>query len=197
MRALGAIRERRAVAALTEQFHFYAKGEGAWSALDALAQIGAAVSMPLFKERLTDKDPYLRRASAEGLGRAGDTASIDTLERSVNTDDAVMVRMAMAFALQKLGRAYTPRIADLMTSAKVMAQAQDYLVELGPAAAPALVPRLQEPDRDVRAAVADVLGAIGDASMIPALTEAAKDPTPAVASAAKRALMRIQAQPPR
>ena len=44
-----------------------------------------------------------------------------------------------------------------------MPQAQDYLIELGPAIAPALVPRLQEPDADVRAGVADVLGAIGDA----------------------------------
>lgn len=37
MRALGAIREPRAVGALAEQFAHYKKGEGAWSALDALA----------------------------------------------------------------------------------------------------------------------------------------------------------------
>ena len=53
------------------------KGEGAWSALDALAQIGAPASVPLFKERLQDKDPYIRRAATEGLGRAGDMASIE------------------------------------------------------------------------------------------------------------------------
>ena len=68
MRALGAIREARAVGALTEQLAFYKKGEGAWSALDALAQIGAPASVPLFKERLLDKDPFIRRAAAEGLG---------------------------------------------------------------------------------------------------------------------------------
>jgi HEAT repeat protein len=193
MRALGAIREPRAVAALTEQFAFYRKGEGAWSALDGLAQIAAPASVPLFKERLGDKDPYVRRAAIEGLGRAGDTASIDALERTLNTDDSVMVRMAMAFALQKLGRPYTARIADLMTTEKATAQGQEYLVELGAPAAPTLIPRLQEPDRDLRAAVADVLGVIGDASSIPALTEAAKDPNPGVASAAKRALARIKA----
>ena len=37
------IREDRAVQALTEQLTFYAKGEGAWSALDALAHIAHAV----------------------------------------------------------------------------------------------------------------------------------------------------------
>ena len=52
MRALGAIHEVRAVNALTEQLAFYKKGEGAWSALDALAQIGLPASVPLFTERL-------------------------------------------------------------------------------------------------------------------------------------------------
>jgi HEAT repeat protein len=196
MRALGAISEHRAIAALTEQVAYYKKGEGAWSALDALARIAAPVSVPLFKERLADKDPYLRRAAAEGLGRAADATSIETLERIVTTDEAPMVRMASAFALQKLGRPYVARIADLMTSDKVVGQGQEYLVEIGPPAAPALIPRLQEPDRDLRAAIADVLGAIGDASAVPALTEAAKDTNPAAASAAKRATARIQARPP-
>src|SRR5579872_4583784 len=82
MRALGAIRELRAAPALTEQFAFYRKGEGAWSALDALAKIGSAASLPLFKERLQDSDPYMRRAAAEGLGRAGDASSLDALERA-------------------------------------------------------------------------------------------------------------------
>jgi hypothetical protein len=37
MRALGLLREERAVSGLVEQLKFYGKGEGAWSALDALA----------------------------------------------------------------------------------------------------------------------------------------------------------------
>ena len=102
--------------------------------------------------------------------------------------------MASAFALQKLGRPYAARIADLMNSPKVTAQGQEYLVELGPSAAPTLLPRLQEPDRELRAAFADVLGAIGDESAVAALTETAKDPNPEVASAAKRALARIQSR---
>ena len=195
MRALGAIHDERAVQALTEQFAFYGKGEGAWAALDALARIGSAASLPLFKERLGDKDPYIRRAAVEGVGRAGDTASLDTLEKIVGTDDAAMVRMAAAFALQKLGRNYAGRIADMMASPKVVDQGAEYLVELGPAVSAMLVPRLQEPDADVREAAADVLGVVGGSDAIPALeAAAAKDPKGAAGRAAKRAVARIQSR---
>ena len=194
MRGLGAIREPRAVAALTEQFAFYKKGEGAWSALDALAQIGAASSVPLFKERLQDRDPYIRRAATEGLGRAGDAASIDVFEKNITADDAPMVRLATAFALQKLGRNYAARLIDLMNSTKVLAQGQEYLIELGPPVAPSLPPRLQEPDPDIREAMVDVLGVIGNESTLPALQAATKDGDASVASAAKRAIARIQAR---
>jgi HEAT repeat protein len=193
MRALGALREQRAIGALTEQLAYYKKGEGAWSALDALARIASPASVQIFKDRLPDKDAYIRRAATEGLGRAGDTASIETLEKNTATDDAAMVRLATAFALQKLGRNYAARIVDLMGSPKVTAQGQEYLLELGPSMVPTLIPRLQDPDAEMREAVADVLGVIGDATTLPALEAAAKDRDPSVGSAAKRAIARIQA----
>lgn len=193
MRALGAIREPRAATALTEQFAFYKKGEGAWSALDALAQLGAPASVPLFKERLQDKDPYIRRAATEGVGRAGDTESIETLEKNVTIDDSPMVRLAAAFALQKLGRNYAARLIDLMASPKVLAQGQEYLIEIGPPMLPTMVPRIQDPDPDVREALIDVLGVIGDGTSLPALQAATKDANGAVVAAAKRAVARLQA----
>jgi HEAT repeat protein len=193
MRALGAIREPRAVAGLTEQLAFYKKGEGAWSALDALAQIGNPASAQLFKDRLKDKDAFIRRAATEGLGRAGDTSSIDVLEQNVTSDDNGMVRLATAFALQKLGRNYVARIVDLMASPKFVAQGQEYLVELGAPVIPTLIPRLQDPDAYMREAMADVLGIIGDASTVPALEAATKDRDASVASAAKRAMARLRA----
>jgi HEAT repeat protein len=192
MRALGAIGEQRAITALTEQLNYYKKGEGAWSALEALARIGSKASVPQFRDRWQDKDEYIRRAAMEGIGRAGDTESTDALERAATTDDSAMVRLAATFALQKLGRNYSARIVDLMASEKVTAQAQDYLVELGPSMAPTLGPRLQEPDANLREAVADVLGAIGDPSAIPPLEAATKERDASVASAAKRALARLR-----
>jgi HEAT repeat protein len=198
MRALGAIHETRAVQALTEQLAFYKKGEGAFSALEALARIGSPASLPLFKERLKDKDPYLRRAAIEGLGRTGDEASADALAGIVGTDESAMVRIAAAFALQKLGRSYAGRIVDLMASPKVSDQGEEYLVELGPSVAPMLLSRLQEPDADVRESVADVLGAIGGPDAVPALQAVtAKEPKTGAGNAAKRAVAKIQASPSR
>jgi HEAT repeat protein len=192
MRGLGAVREERAVAALTEQLAYYKKGEGAWSALDALARIASPSSVPAFKERLQDKDPYLRRAAAEGLGRTGDTSESDQLQRMVTADDNPMVRVACAFAMQKLQGNYVGRIVDLMGSPKVIPQAQEYLVELGPSVVSTIAPRLQGPDAAVREAIADVLGVVGDASTLPALEAASKDANASVATAARRAIARLR-----
>ena len=194
MRALGLIQDTRAVAALTEQLAFYKKGEGAWSALDALARLAQPSSASLFKERLTDKDPNIRRAAAEGLGRVRDKSALGQLESGVTADESEMVRIAMAFALQKLGRNYVTRIVDAMDSVRMVPQAQEYLVELGPSITQSLYPRLQESDASIREAVAEVLGIIGDAGAIPPLQTVTQDRDANVANAAKRAVERIKAR---
>jgi HEAT repeat protein len=194
--SFGRIHDTRAVAALTEQFKYYGKGEGAWSALEALARIADPSSVPLFKERLADKDPYLRRAAAEGLGRAGDASVAGELSGAATTDPSDMVRVAMAFALQKLGQNYAQRMVDGMTSSRVIPQVQEYLLELGPPIVPAILPFLQEPDPSMRAAIADVLGIIGGDAAVAPLQAAAQDRDPDVAAAAKRALDRLKLNSP-
>jgi HEAT repeat protein len=194
MRALGEIHDQAAIEALTQQFNFYGKGEGAWSALDALARIGHASSVPLFKARLVDKDQYLRRAAAEGLARVGDTSEIPAFEIGANNDGSAMVRAAMAFALQKLGRNYVARLVDFMSADKMVPQIEGYLLELGPSIVRDLLPRLQEPDPATRARVADVLGAIGDRSALAALQTATQDKDREAAEAAKRAIERISSR---
>jgi HEAT repeat protein len=193
MRALGLLREERAVGTLVEQLKFYPKGEGAWSAVDALARIAHSSSAAVFTERLTDKDPYIRRAAAEGLGRIGHTASIGALETGAGTDPSSTARAAMAFALQKLGRNYVPRLIEFLDERdkKVVLQVQDYLIELGPAVEKDLLPGLQEPDEALKAAVADVLGAIGGNASLTALQDL-KDPNKGVVDAAQRAVERIK-----
>ena len=193
MRALGQLRDPRAIEALTEQLTYYGKGEGAWSALDALAQIASPASVPAFKAHLADNDPFLRRAAAEGLGRAGDASELEALRRGATTDESAMVRLAMCFALQKLGQNYVTRIADMLTNDKVAAQGMDTLIELGPPVAPQLYARLQESQPEMRAAVADVLGVIGGEAALPSLQAVTEDKDPEVAAAAKRAIERIKA----
>ena len=52
---------------------------------------------------------------------------------------------------------------------KTFAQGQEYLVELGPATVPAVVPRLQDPEPGLREALVDVLGVIGDETTVATL----------------------------
>jgi HEAT repeat protein len=190
MRSLGMLREERAVNALTEQLKFYGKGEGAWSALDALARIAHASSVPVFTERLADRDQYMRRAAAEGLGRAGDKAAVGALETGAGTDPSSTVRAAMQYALQKLGRNYIGRLIEFLDEPKVTLQVQEYLIEFGPAIEKELLPSLQEPDEGIRAAVADVLGEIGGDASLAAL-QSHSDRSKDVVEAAKRAVDRI------
>jgi len=195
MRALGALQERRALAALTEQFTFYGKGEGAWSALDALAHLADPSSIPLFKSRLADKDPFLRRAAAEGLARTGDSSEVPALEIGAGNDGAETVRAAMAFALQKLGRNYISRLVESMDSDKMAPQIAGYIFELGPSVGAILVPHLQDPSPAIRGNVATVLGAIGGEATLAALQPLTEDKDRAVAQAATRAIERLKARP--
>lgn len=192
MRALGYLREQRAVHALTEQLKFYRKGEGAWSALDALARIADPSSVPVFKSYLADRDPFLRRAAAEGLGRAGDTSELSVLETRVTQDSSEMVRAAVAFALQKLGRDYVPQLMQSMDSEKMAAQVAEYFLELGPSIVPALAPHLPAAKADVRANAAHVLGALGGDAALNALQPLTQDRDRDVVRSATRAIERIK-----
>jgi HEAT repeat protein len=191
MRALGQLREQRAVVALTEQLKFYGRGEGAWSALDALAHITHPSSTTVFIERLADKDPNLRRAAAEGLGRSGDKSQMAALETGAGNDSSDHARAAMAFALQKLGRNYVPRLVEFLDDDGTALQVQGYFIELGEPVERDLLPILQEPDPSIRAAVAEVLGAIGGDASLAAL-QGLQEKDKAAADAARRAVERIK-----
>jgi HEAT repeat protein len=192
MRALGSTREVGAVKALTEQFQFHRKGEGAWSALDALARIADPSSAELFKGQLAHKDPNIRRAAVEGLGRTGDKSEIETLVTMASNDESEMVRAASAFTLQKFGENYLARLVDFLDSDKVAPQVQAYLFELGTPVAAALVPRLLEPNEGIRKHVVEVLGGIGDETTVAELTPLLKDRDKNVAKAAELAVDRIR-----
>ena len=191
MRALGEIGDQTAVQALTQQLDHYRKGEGAWSALDGLAKVAHVSSIPVFKARLNDRDPFIRRAAAEGLGRAGDGSATATLETAIGTESSEMVRAAIAFALQKLGGNYIPRLIESLDSDKLAPQVAGYLMELGPPIADSLLPHLKDPDASIRGGVAVTLGAVGSQTHVPALQGLAQDRDRDVARSAVRAIERI------
>jgi HEAT repeat protein len=193
LRALGEIRDERSVQAITEQLNYYERGEGAWSALGALARIAHPSSVPVFQAYLTNKDPQLRRAAVEGLARTGDDKVVAVFVQTVNQDEDEAVRAAMAFALHKKGYAnYLGRLIDFMDHDRSAVQIQGYLMEMGPSVVPQVVPRLQEPDEGVREHLAAVLGMLGDQSTVPALAPLKDDPHSDVAAAATHAIERIK-----
>lgn len=192
MRALGDIREARAVQALSDQLTFYVKGEGAWSALHALATIAHPSSVPVFKARVADKDPQIRRAAMEGLARTKDTSEVAALEVAAGNDPSESVRAAAAFALQMIGRNYVPRLVESLDSAKMVPQITGYFLELGPPMVGPLLSHLKDQDAVIRANVAQILGAIGGEAAIGALEPLLQDRDQSVVSAATRAIERAK-----
>jgi HEAT repeat protein len=192
MRALGELRDASVVRTLTEQLEHYGKGEGAWSALDALARIADPASVPVFTARLADRDPFVRRAALEGLGRTGAASGAAAIEAAASSDGSPMVRAAAAFALQLLKYDAVARLASTLDSDRQAQQVAGYLLELGPTVAAPLTAHLKDANASVRGNVAVVLGEIGSATDIPALEPLLIDRDSDVRRAAERAIQRIK-----
>ena len=192
MRALGEIKHEPAIQALNEQLSFYGKGEGAWSALHALSRIAHASSIPVFKARMTDRDPLLRRAAIEGLANARDTSEISALEIAAGNDSSEPVRAAAAYTLQTLGRNYIPRLVESLDSDKMAPQIAGYLVDLGEPIVGPLAVHLVDQDPVIRANVVQILGVIGGDAALKAIGPMLQDRDKSVVEAATRAIERIK-----
>jgi HEAT repeat protein len=170
-----------------------ARGATADAALLALARIGSRDDVELFRQRLTDRSASVRRAAVEGLGRAGDAASIPQIEQLFTTDRSPGVRLAAAFALQRLGQTQTHVIASRVAVRDEAAQARDYLLELGPAALPGVRAALETPaDARHRADLLHLVGYLGSRADVPLLDGLRQDRDERVRRAAANAAARLQ-----
>lgn len=193
MEGLGELRYERAVTGLTEALLYYKTGETAWAALDTLARIGHASSVPTFNAALANKDPNFRRSAVEGLARVGGDKASDVIGAAAAVERDGSVTLAMAYGQHRLGRAAeATRIIQALGDKGLRQQAQEYLVEFGPPAAPQVAAGLVSTVPGVRVALLEVLGLTGtprEAALIEALQN---DADPAVATAAQRTLSRIR-----
>jgi HEAT repeat protein len=191
--SLGWLRHDRAVQALSDRVTYFVKGDRANEALLALARIGHGSSRALFRSNLTNADAAARRAAVEGLGRIGDRASLDQIRAIAKTDPSSDVRLAGLFALNALGEPQIPAIALVVGRQGLGPQARDYLLEIGPAAAPAVAAAMTTaPDPGARAELTHLIGFIGTAGDAPALEAMTRDADPRVARAAADALARLR-----
>jgi HEAT repeat protein len=186
------MRYERAVKALDDHVAYYGRGAAAEAALGALARIGHPSSVSLFWSLLSDKDAGIRQHAVEGIGRVGDPSRAGELESAMAHERSDRAELAVVFALQRLGRGQrVDRLVEAVSHSAMREQARGYLIELGPPNAQALTAYLRDPTPDLRAVIADILGRIGDSTIIPALEPLTRDRDPQVAVAAERAVARL------
>ena len=115
---------------------------------------------------LTDADPLVRLAAAEGLGGIEDPRAVEALSRALRTDESVEVRRMAAWALGEIeDAAGVPALSDALRSDR---------------------------DDEVRRMAAWALGEIESATAVEALGAALKDSNPEVRKTAVWALGEIE-----
>jgi HEAT repeat protein len=194
MQALGQVRHRQAVQALSDQLSYHQRGPDAMAALEGLAGIGHETSASIFEQQLTSSNADMRRLAVEGLARTGNREALATLQQMGQSERSNGVLLALHFANVKLGT-IEPSLQQLVASladAPHRSTVLPYLFELSQSMAPALAESLKDPRADVRRLVADVLGFSLDASVVSALETATKDSDPDVAAAARQAIERLK-----
>lgn len=190
--ALGMIRDSRSAGELRDQLA-KARGDMVGATLLALARIGSHDDVGLFRQRLTDRTPLVRRAAAEGLGRAGDADDVARLAAVLKSDRADEVRLAAAFGLQRLGQTQSHVIAWMMGDERTSAQARDYLIELGAVAVPGIQQAFRSAkDSRHRAALIQILGIVGTSEAMTSIEPLLKDPDDRVRLAATWSMARLR-----
>lgn len=164
-------------------------------ALEGLARIGFNGARGTFYYELGHREAKRREFAAEGLGRLDDPSLADGLIRDFLREDDGRVQLAFAFSLVRLGRTpFVDRIVLSLDHRFLGEAARQYALELGAPLIPEYGRYLREdPDRDLRLRLVELLERIGDPAAIPALTEAAGDEDTAFADRARAALRRLRA----
>ncbi len=166
------------------------------SAVSAIAHVESPEVEPLLTSALSDEDSWVRYFAARALGGRKSSASVDMLERVVQTDTSTHVRIAALEALGQIGGERAAAIAATFVESGDSDLANAALVALAniahPSATEPLVKTLrsQQPDRRRQAAMA--LGQQGNPEIVEHLERlAADDPEPSVYEAAMVALSKL------
>ncbi len=192
MRALGDLRYKGAVPALTDQFEFYVRGVAGRAAIGALGAIGDSSSNTLFMMQSTSGYPAHRKAAYEGLARTGQArVAFPRIEEAMASEKDTRVLTAMGFALASAGHDGIDRVLDALSDRDRSDEALAYLVELGQPRVAAVAARLSDPNPLVREQIATALGFIGGPEAAEALKGASGEADPQVRHAIEVAQMRL------
>lgn len=190
--ALGLVRETRSAPLLRDQLTT-ARGEQAAVTLLALARLGAAEDVALFRERVVSRDAAIRAIAVEGLGRSGDTASRTAIEGLVTSDRSYAVQAAAMFALHLMGQEQSHTLAALLVIDDVNPMVRDYLIEIGPPAVPGIISTLRvATDVGHRADLVRLIGHLGSPEHIAVLEPLAADRNERLRRAVATAITRLK-----
>jgi HEAT repeat protein len=170
------------------------------AALTAIARLPDPANHGLLGAYLPDKDPQLRGAAAEGLGRLKDAADLPALEKAFDGEKDGSARVSLAFALVMLGKLEISEFSPLqylvntLNSASHSGEAQPLLIEAArePAVLAALHPALRTGTRDEKKGLAWVMAQSGGRDEVPLLETLTRDADTTVASEALRALRTLK-----
>jgi HEAT repeat protein len=172
------------------------------AALTSIAMLPDPANRPLLLPYLSDRDPGLRAAAAEGLGRLKDPADFPALVKALREETDNSARVSVAFALVMLGRVEMSEMSPLaylvntLNSAARAGEARPLLTEAARDAGVrrALYQPLQHGTKSERTGLAQVMGASGGEDAVPLLESLARDPDVEVAGEAVRALRALRAR---
>ena len=193
LRALGQLRVREAGPSLRQLYEASRNKETSLRILESLSRVRDPNQADLFRILVQDPDPERRRLAVEGLGRIADPGLLTALKKDFQRERNDELRLAYAFALTLLGdTAFVDSIVLSLPSRTLGTRCHEYLRELGPDLLPDLYPYLSDPDADIRTALCDLLGEMGDPDAIPHLTPLVSDPSSKVADSANRSVARLR-----
>ena len=160
--------------------------------LGALAFIGDPASKDLFLREKNGTDASLVLHANEGLARIADPDTLVEISHDRLQQKDPRILTAQAWALYRMGRKeFLTSVVDALGSRRTNDGAKQYLLEARPNEVPDLFTHVTNPDPNVREALAEIFGLIGDPRAVPSLRELSGDPSGQVAALASQALQRI------
>ena len=188
VRALGRFAYRPATMPLLGVYDADPGSDLGRDALEALARIGAPEARGTFYHELGSRDARRREYAAEGLGRLDDPNLTDGLIRDFLREEDARAQLAFCFALVRLGQpAFVDRIVLSLPDRRLGETARQYALELGTAHLGEFLEYLDDPDREVRLELVELLERLGDPAAIPALERVGEDADTELADRARTA----------
>lgn len=193
LQGLGVLRVTEAGPALRELYEQNRRKEWGLKVLETLSRIADPAQAELFLQLVQDPDPERKRLAVEGLGRISDSSRLPAFKKDYQRERNDDVKLAYSFAITRMGdRAFLDSLVLNLPSRTTGTRSRNYILEMGRPILPDLYPYLNDPDAEVRAALCDIIGSLGDTDAIPRLQPLVSDPSASVADRANRAVERLR-----